>query len=76
MDKWHGGICSLRQFLKGLGNNLRGEYKRRKAELLTQIQTIDDLLETRASDEDLTKKRFQLEGELEKLLEAEEMYWQ
>jgi len=33
-------------------------------------------MEAKATDEELNKKRLQLEVELEKIMEAEEMYWQ
>ena len=41
MDRWHGGMCGLRQYLKGWGNNIRGEYKRERKILLEKIQKID-----------------------------------
>lgn len=44
LDKWHGGVCGLRQYLKGWGNNLRGEYKREKARQLAEIEEIDKKL--------------------------------
>ena len=59
---------------KRMGDNLRGEYKRKKNDMLSQI--LDDLMEAKATDEELNKKRLQLEVELEKIMEAEEMYWQ
>ena len=71
-----GGICCLLQFLKVWGDNLRGEYKRKKNDMLSQIQILDDLMEAKATDEELNKKRLQLEVELEKIMEAEEIYWQ
>jgi hypothetical protein len=41
MDKWHGGVATLRNFLKGWGRSIRGEYRRRKEELLQQILEMD-----------------------------------
>jgi hypothetical protein len=42
MDKWHGGVATLRNFLKGWGRNIRGEYKRKKKEeLMQQILKTD-----------------------------------
>lgn len=41
MDKWHGGIGGLRQFLRGWGNNLRWEHKRAKREIIRGIEEID-----------------------------------
>jgi hypothetical protein len=34
LDVWHGGLAALRQFLKGWGANLRGEYRRKKKSIL------------------------------------------
>ena len=39
----------------------------------SQIQILDDLMEAKATDEELNKKRLQLEVELEKIMEAEEI---
>jgi hypothetical protein len=41
MDKWHGGVATLRNFLKGWGRNIRGEYRRKKEELMQQILKTD-----------------------------------
>lgn len=54
MDEWHGG---LRQFLKGWGNNLRGEYKREKEKLLKKIEEIDRKAKSDAIDEESTQRR-------------------
>jgi mannosylglycoprotein endo-beta-mannosidase len=72
MDKWHGGVATLRNFLKGWGRNIRGEYKRRKQELLQQILKTDVEEPTGGQ----LCRRYQLEEEVEKLMEAEEIYWQ
>ena len=58
---------------KRMGGNLRGEYKRNKNDMQSQIQILDDLMEAKATDEELNKKRLQLEVELEKIMEAEEI---
>ena len=42
VDKWHVNLCSLRQFLKRWGANLRADYKRAKSSLLLQIEKIDE----------------------------------
>jgi hypothetical protein len=77
MDKWHGGVATLRDFLKGWGRNVRGEYRRRKEELMQQI------LKTNVEESEGVSlhggqlcRRYQLEAEMEKLMEAEEIYWQ
>jgi len=55
MDKWHGGISNLRSFLRGWGNNLRGEYRKKKNNLLSIIQNIDN----REDDMDLYRDAMQ-----------------
>ena len=59
-----------------MGGNLRGEYKRRKTELLIQIQTLDTQEERRHLSEEESQKRGILKEELEHLMELEELYWQ
>lgn len=76
VDKWRGGISGMRQFLRGWGNNLRGEYKRNKARLTKEIEEIDSKEKERGPEEELTQRRALLEAELEKIMEAEEIYWQ
>ena len=40
LDKWHGLISNLRQMLKGWGNNLRGDFRRKKEDLLVKIKAL------------------------------------
>jgi mannosylglycoprotein endo-beta-mannosidase len=77
MDKWHGGVETLRNFLKGWGRNVRGEYRRRKEELMQQIieADVEESVGMNLQGEQLCK-RYQLEAEVERLMEAEEVYWQ
>jgi hypothetical protein len=65
MDKWHGGVATLRNFLKGWGRNVRGEYKRRKEELMQQIikADVEELEGMNLQGEQLCK-RYQLEAEV------------
>ena len=42
LDKWHGNLVMLRQFLKGWGANIRGDYRREKEALLQQLREIDE----------------------------------
>lgn len=76
LDKWHGGLCGLRQYLHGWSNNIRGDYKRAKLRLTKEMEDIDKKQNKGEADEDILAKRFSLEIELEKLMEAEEIYWQ
>ena len=76
IDKWHENLCKLRQFLKGWGANLRGDYKRTKSNLLLQIQKLDEKILHNNTDTPLLRDQYTLEQELEKLMEIEELYWQ
>jgi hypothetical protein len=78
LDKWHGCVDALRNFIKGWGRNVKGEYRRKMNELMEQIQYIDEemLVQGGCVDDESWRKRYQLECELEKLMENEELYWQ
>ena len=76
MDKWHGLISNLRKMLKGWGNNLRGDFRRKKEELLARIKSLDDLLTSDEATGNEGEERSRLESELEALFEEEEIYWQ
>jgi mannosylglycoprotein endo-beta-mannosidase len=69
-------VAALRQFLKGWGANLRGGYKRKRKSILEKIQEIDRKGEATEWEEGISKERRFLEGELENLMEEEEIYWQ
>jgi len=75
LDKWHGNLVMLRQFLKGWGANIRGDYRREKEALLQQLREIDEKVNVGDTDPILMRSRYK-EEELEKLMEAEELYWQ
>lgn len=76
LDKWHGCVSGLRQLLRGWGKNIRGEYKRHRSRLMKEIDLIDQIITAGQASEETTKMRAEAEAELEKLLEAEEIYWQ
>jgi len=65
----------LRQFLKGWGANIRGDYRREKEALLQQLREIDEKVNVGDTHPILMRSRYK-EEELEKLMEAEELYWQ
>jgi hypothetical protein len=74
LDVWHGGIANLGKFLRGWGANIRGEYKKKRKQILERIQEIDLRGENDNMGESLICERRTLEGELEKLMEEEESY--
>jgi hypothetical protein len=63
LDKWHGCVALLRNFLKGWGRNVRGDYRRKKNELMEQIQCIDGEMPAQGggADAERWRKRYQLE---------------
>jgi hypothetical protein len=65
----------LRNFLKGWGRNIRGECNRKREDIMRQIQEMDEsgVNDGHNQDERL-KLTYQLEEELEKVMEAEEIY--
>ena len=67
IDRWHGQITLLRQFLKGCGNNLRRDFR---------IREIDDLENLGFSCPEHDLEGYQLELELEEPLQEHELYWQ
>lgn len=75
LDKWHGSISNLRQFLKGWGHNLRGEYRRKKDNLLSQIKILDAQGASGMMGGSFEQDRLRLESELVNLIEEEEIYW-
>lgn len=68
-------MSALRKFLKGYGANVRGEYRRRKSELLEKIRQMDFQGDVRGLNEEEWELRYKLEGELTELYKAEEIYW-
>jgi hypothetical protein len=70
------GGCQLKEVSKRLGANVRGDYKKRRKKLLDRIQEIDKIVEDTTLESDLISERCKLEGELEKIMDDEESYWQ
>lgn len=54
INVWHTCISSLRNFLKGWGRNQRGEFKRKKKDIMDQIEQID----MEAEKGELTEQRW------------------
>jgi mannosylglycoprotein endo-beta-mannosidase len=59
-----------------LGANVRGEYRRKKKQILAEIQNIDTEGGHNFLNEVQIRRRQNLEVKLEELMEAEEIYWQ
>lgn len=76
IDMWQTMMSKLRQFLRGYGANVRGEYGRRKKELLDNIKAFDVRAENKVVKARDWERRYDLEKELVKLYKMEELYWQ
>lgn len=75
VDTWHKCVKGAKQFMKGWGNNQRGEYRRKKQSLLDKLKELDARSENDLMTEELWEERYRVEAELEKVY-AEELYWQ
>ncbi|RLN23448.1 hypothetical protein C2845_PM07G29970 [Panicum miliaceum] len=73
---WHGSLGFLRQFLKGWNLQQLGEQKKTRSMLLSQLDEIDKLAESRELSADIWEKRYKLEDELENIYQMEAIYWQ
>ena len=62
--------------MKGWGGNLRGDFRKKKEEVLHGIKAIDALDQKNGGSGLDEQERVGLETELENILEEEETYWQ
>jgi hypothetical protein len=67
LDMWHMVMTQLRKFLKGYGANLRGDIRRRKAELGGLIAELDKKADTGQMRGEEWSQRYSLEEELAKI---------
>lgn len=74
-DYWEAVKIEVRKVCKGWGANLRGSMKRKKQELLSEIQKIDDKAELVQLSQEEWRRRYKLEEELEKIYADEEIIW-
>jgi hypothetical protein len=75
-DMWQAVIPNLRKILRSFGANVRGEYRRRKGELLRKIKSLDENVEINETEDDDWVKRYDLEEELIRVYNHKEVYWQ
>lgn len=53
LDVWHKCVKGTKQFMKGWGNNQRGEYKWKKQSLVDKLLELDGLFNRDLMSEDL-----------------------
>ena len=75
LDYWKHRQSELRKIMKGWAANLRGEVRRRKKQLMLDIQEIDDLGDLGNIDADVWTRRYKMDKELARLLADKESYW-
>lgn len=75
VDSWNGGLASLRQFLKGWGANVCGQYRKDKKYLLDQIRFYDSKAESSSLSTEDWLVRNKIDEELERIYEVKEKEW-
>jgi hypothetical protein len=75
LDRWHGCLQSLRQFLRGWNLKLIGDQRKAKQVLVNRIEEIDCLTELRLLDIHEWEERLSLENQLDKIHLLEEIHW-
>ena len=61
--------------MRGWGDNIRGEFRRKKKLLQAKIELLDAKSQDGWSSEVMEERR-SIESDLEKIFEDEELYWQ
>jgi hypothetical protein len=74
-DYWKRMKKQLRQLSSGMGANLDGQKKKEKKELLDKIKCMDEKAEIWGLTDKEWRRRYELEGEMEEILEYEEEIW-
>lgn len=75
LDKWHGCLQALRQFLRGWNLNRIGDIKRLKSNLSRRVEEIDNIAEVRLLSMDEWEERISLENNLEDISRKENLQW-
>lgn len=75
MNRWHGCLQGLRQYLRGWSLRLIGQQREAKNKIAERIQTIDNSAEHRLLTMLEWEERIQLEKEWETILSTEDTYW-
>lgn len=75
LDGWHGSLCYVRQHLKGWNRQQIGEQKKRKLAIIQDIEGIDREAEIRGMSTEEWAQRYNLEANLERIYQMEEIYW-
>jgi hypothetical protein len=74
-SKWQALSYNTRQFLKGWGANLGKEKKTFRANIVSEIESLDEMADKVGLDEDGWARRYHLEDQILAIFKMEEEYW-
>lgn len=75
LNRWHGCLQSMRQYLRGWNLKLIGQQKETKCNLTKRIEEIDLIAESRLLTFEEWEERIQAEKDLESFVLMEELQW-
>ena len=76
LDHWHVVSSRVRRLIKGWGRNFDSDIKKKKKELLVQIQSLDGVADSNGLSKQEWAVRYDLENQLQQILHVEAVYWQ
>ena len=76
LDHWHIVSSKLRRAIKGWGQNKDSQQKKEKYSILSRIKLLDEWSNSRPLAPIEWNERYELDKELQKILEDEEIQWQ
>jgi hypothetical protein len=74
-ERWYIKVNRIKKFLKGWGNNLKGQTRRYKMVLKNELDELEKIEEDVSLPVHLLERKTFIQTELMRLLEEEEMYW-
>jgi uncharacterized protein (DUF2249 family) len=74
VDKWCIKINRVKKFLKGWGQNIKGHSKKHKKILKEELMNLEKMEEERSLSATLLERKTQIQTELLRMLEEEELY--
>ncbi|CAN6249384.1 unnamed protein product [Urochloa humidicola] len=75
VDKWYIKINRVKKFLKGWGQNLRGQNKRYRNILQSELAELELLEENAPLSQNLLDRKTFIQTEMLRIQEEEELYW-
>ena len=75
LNRWHGCLQSLRQYLRGWNLNLIGAQRKYKQSRVSRVEEIDVVAESRLLDIQEWEERISSEKQLDDIYFLEELHW-